>query len=84
MFFFDLLLIFLAFITAVIDIIIGVGFGLTMTPLLLFLNYPPKEIVPALLLSSLVGNGAVKDAILFKENHSGESVQRILVYKIIV
>jgi hypothetical protein len=29
-------------------------------------------------------NRAVKGAMLFKENHSGESVQRILVYKIIV
>ena len=32
------------------------GFGLTITPVLLFLNYTPKEIVPALLLSSLIGN----------------------------
>jgi uncharacterized membrane protein YfcA len=53
---FDLLLVFIAFLTAVIDIIFGMGFGLTMTPILLFLNYTPKEIVPALLLSSLVGN----------------------------
>jgi uncharacterized protein len=53
---FDPILIVLAFLTAVIDIIFGMGFGLTMTPLLLFLNYTPKEIVPALLLSSLVGN----------------------------
>jgi uncharacterized membrane protein YfcA len=53
---FDLLLILFAFTTAVIDIIFGMGFGLTMTPILLFLTYSPKEIVPALLLSSLVGN----------------------------
>jgi len=53
---FDPILFILAFATAVIDIIFGMGFGLTMTPLLLFLNYTPKEIVPALLLSSLVGN----------------------------
>ncbi len=53
---FDLLLVFIAFLTGVIDIIFGMGFGLTMTPILLFLNYAPKEIVPALLLSSLVGN----------------------------
>ena len=52
----DPLLIFIAFLTAVIDIILGMGFGLTMTPILLFLNYSPKEIVPALLISSLIGN----------------------------
>lgn len=52
----DPLLLILAFLTAVIDIIFGMGFGLTMTPILLFLNYTPKEIVPALLLSSLIGN----------------------------
>ncbi len=56
LFSFDLLLIFIAFLTALIDIIFGMGFGLTMTPILLFLNYTPKEIVPALLLSSLIGN----------------------------
>jgi len=53
---FDPLLLILAFLTAVIDIIFGMGFGLTMTPILLFLNHTPKEIVPALLLSSLIGN----------------------------
>jgi uncharacterized membrane protein YfcA len=53
---FDPLLFMFAFLTAVIDIIFGMGFGLTMTPLLLFLDYTPKEIVPALLLSSLIGN----------------------------
>jgi hypothetical protein len=52
----DPLLLVLAFLTAVIDIIFGMGFGLSMTPVLLFLNYTPKEIVPALLLSSLIGN----------------------------
>jgi hypothetical protein len=52
----DPLLLILAFLTAVIDIFFGMGFGLTMTPILLFLNYTPKEIVPALLLSSLIGN----------------------------
>jgi uncharacterized membrane protein YfcA len=53
---FDPLLFILAFLTAVMDIIFGMGFGLTMTPLLLFLNYTPKEVVPSLLLSSLIGN----------------------------
>lgn len=54
--FIDPLIILIAFLTAVIDIIFGMGFGLTLTPILLFLNYTPKEIVPALLLSSLAGN----------------------------
>jgi hypothetical protein len=52
----DPFLIIIAFLTAVIDIIFGMGFGLTLTPILLFLNYTPKDIVPALLLSSLGGN----------------------------
>ena len=51
-----LFLIFPAFLTAVIDIVFGMGFGLTMTPILLLMGYPPHEIVPALLFSSLVGN----------------------------
>ena len=54
--FFDIIIILIAFLTAVIDIIFGMGFGLTLTPILLFFNYTPKEIVPALLLSSLGGN----------------------------
>jgi len=52
----DPLLIMVAFLTAVIDIIFGMGFGLTLTPILLLLNYTPKDIVPALLLSGLAGN----------------------------
>jgi len=51
----NLVVVVLAFLTAIIDIIFGMGFGLTLTPILLFLNYTPKEIVPALLLSSLGG-----------------------------
>jgi uncharacterized membrane protein YfcA len=51
-----LFLIFPAFLTAVIDIVFGMGFGLTMTPILLLMGYPPHEIVPALLFSSLLGN----------------------------
>ena len=45
-----------AFLTAIIDIVFGMGFGLTMTPILLLIGYPPHEIVPALLFSSLIGN----------------------------
>ena len=51
----SLSVIFVAFLTAIIDIIFGMGFGLTLTPILLFLGYTPKAIVPAILLSSLGG-----------------------------
>jgi uncharacterized membrane protein YfcA len=51
-----LFLIIPAFLTALIDIVFGMGFGLTMTPILFLMGYPPHEIVPALLFSSLVGN----------------------------
>ena len=52
----SLFLIIPAFLTAVIDIVFGMGFGLTMTPILLLLGYPPHQIVPALLFSSMLGN----------------------------
>jgi len=51
-----LFLIIPAFLTALIDIVFGMGFGLTMTPILFLMGYPPHEIVPALLFSSLIGN----------------------------
>jgi len=51
-----LLLIVPAFLTAMIDIVFGMGFGLTLTPILLLMGFPPHEIVPALLFSSLMGN----------------------------
>ena len=51
-----LFLIIPSFLTATIDIIFGMGFGLTMTPILLLLGYAPHQIVPALLFSSMVGN----------------------------
>jgi len=50
------LLIIPAFLTAVVDIVFGMGFGLTMTPILLLMGYAPHEIVPALLFSSMIGN----------------------------
>jgi len=52
----SLFLIIPAFLTAVVDIVFGMGFGLTMTPILLLLGYPPHQIVPALLFSSMLGN----------------------------
>jgi len=51
-----LLLIIPAFLTAMIDTVFGMGFGLTLTPILLLMGFPPHEIVPALLFSSLLGN----------------------------
>jgi hypothetical protein len=45
-----------SFLTAVVDIVFGMGFGLTMTPILLLMGYAPHQIVPALLFSSMVGN----------------------------
>ena len=51
-----LFLIIPAFLTALIDIVFGMGFGLTMTPILFLMGYPPHEIVPALLFSSMIGN----------------------------
>ena len=45
-----------AFLTAVVDIVFGMGFGLTMTPILLLMGYAPHQIVPALLFSSMLGN----------------------------
>jgi uncharacterized membrane protein YfcA len=52
----SLFLIIPAFFTAVIDIVFGMGFGLTMTPILLLMGYAPHQIVPALLFSSMLGN----------------------------
>jgi uncharacterized protein len=45
-----------SFFTAIIDTIFGMGFGLTMTPILIFAGFDPHQIVPALLFSSLAGN----------------------------
>jgi len=50
------LLIVPSFLTAVVDIVFGMGFGLTMTPILLLMGYAPHQIVPALLFSSMLGN----------------------------
>ena len=51
-----LFLIIPSFLTAIVDIVFGMGFGLTMTPILLLMGYAPREIVPALLFSSMIGN----------------------------
>jgi len=51
-----IILIIISFCTATIDLIFGMGFGLTMTPILLLLHFEPHQIVPSLLLASLAGN----------------------------
>ena len=51
---FSVLIIFLAFICEYIDSSLGMGYGTTLTPLLLIMGYPPLQIVPAILLSELV------------------------------
>ncbi len=39
-----------------VDLIFGMGFGLTLTPILLLLHFEPHQIIPSLLLASLAGN----------------------------
>ena len=51
-----IILIVISFCTATIDLIFGMGFGLTLTPILLLLGFEPHQIVPSLLLASLAGN----------------------------
>lgn len=49
-------LVVLAFLPAVVDASLGMGYGFTVTPLLLLLGFDPVQAVPAVLLSSVVGN----------------------------
>jgi len=52
-------IIFLAFICEYVDSSIGMGYGTTLTPLLLLIGYNPLQVVPAVLLSELItGLGA--------------------------
>lgn len=46
-------IIILAFICEYIDSSLGMGYGTTLTPLLLFMGYNPLQIVPAILMSEL-------------------------------
>jgi uncharacterized membrane protein YfcA len=50
---FSVLIIILAFICEYIDSSLGMGYGTTLTPLLLIMGYNPLQIVPAILLSEL-------------------------------
>lgn len=53
-----MVLFFLAFLCGYIDSSLGMGYGTTLTPVLLILAFPRAEVVPAVLLSQLV-SGAV-------------------------
>jgi len=50
----SILIIVLAFICEYIDSSLGMGYGTTLTPLLLIMGYHPLQIVPAVLLSELI------------------------------
>ncbi|UCC39567.1 MAG: sulfite exporter TauE/SafE family protein [Candidatus Aminicenantes bacterium] len=50
---FSVLILFLAFFCEYIDSSLGMGYGTTLTPLLLIMGYNPLQIVPAILLSEL-------------------------------
>jgi len=50
---FSVLILFLAFLCEYIDSSLGMGYGTTLTPLLLIMGYNPLQIVPAILLSEL-------------------------------
>jgi uncharacterized membrane protein YfcA len=51
-----IILVVVSFCTATVDLIFGMGFGLSMTPILLLLDFEPHQIVPSVLLASLAGN----------------------------
>jgi uncharacterized membrane protein YfcA len=50
----SILIIVLAFICEYVDSSLGMGYGTTLTPLLLIMGYHPLQIVPAVLLSELI------------------------------
>lgn len=50
----SVLIILLAFVCEYVDSSLGMGYGTTLTPLLLIMGYNPLQIVPAVLLSELV------------------------------
>lgn len=45
----------LSFVSGLIDLSLGMGYGFTVTPVMLMLGFTPQEAVPAVLISSLVG-----------------------------
>jgi uncharacterized membrane protein YfcA len=48
----------LSFCSGVIDLSLGMGYGFTVTPVMLMLGFTPQEAVPAVLISSFVGGVA--------------------------
>ncbi|MFH1179868.1 MAG: sulfite exporter TauE/SafE family protein [Candidatus Bathyarchaeota archaeon] len=48
-------LLLLSFCSGMIDLSLGMGYGFTVTPLMLLLGFTPQEAVPAVLISSFVG-----------------------------
>jgi len=50
-----ILIFFLSLVSAFIDISCGMGYGFTVTPILLLLGYTPEASVPAVLFSSFLG-----------------------------
>lgn len=44
----------MAFICELVDSTLGMGYGTTLTPVLLFMGYEPMQVVPAILLSELL------------------------------
>ena len=48
----------LTFCSGVVDLSLGMGFGFTVTPVMLMLGFTPQEAVPAVLISSFVGGTA--------------------------
>lgn len=51
---FSVLIVVMAFLCEYIDSSLGMGYGTTLTPLLLMMGYNPLQIVPAILLSELI------------------------------
>ena len=51
------ILFFMAFICEYVDSTLGMGYGTTMTPVLLLMGYEPLAVVPAILLSELLTGG---------------------------
>ena len=45
----------LSFCSGIIDLSLGMGYGFTVTPVMLMLGYTPQEAVPAVLISSFIG-----------------------------
>ena len=75
----------LAFVAEYIDSSLGMGYGTTLTPLLLMMGYEPLEVVPAILLSELLTGGTaaflhnkVKNVNFdFKKDHESKIVKRL-------